>query len=567
MLRRTATSIILFLATLSCIGITVAAQKNYSEAASEGGVFVSAAPDKTGGARIDGRGFTGWELIEIEVVITPGFLAPKFTVGKWDVAADGKGEFNSFWQGTTLSGQVDVTARGVNSSRVGFTTFFYEGTIVLAGGGSLEQCGNGPQLAQVACSGSAWQNGNLNENQAHYAEGESVPYRIRFTGLDIAVQHTVTIEWDTTENGKHALDYITSYNRSETDADACSGIEGCNPGIFTTYPIPFDGLVAAGHDGVPGTTDDIEQVPGVLTLFNGTITGASPYYRTGSYDGSSKTGIQITFTTTATNPVLVWGGHISTRMNWGVGNSAIAISGSPYHMRVIEIDGSSGNMDRSLSASAAIFPGSITIIKDAEPEVGLPCTFAATGPGVNDFTLDDDGYPQTNYPDSIKFEGLTFFGPTNQVTITETAMPGIFSVGDLLCTSDPNGGTGTNNNTTDLDAQRVVINLEEGEAVTCTFLNLIAIPTASEVSISGRVTDMSLIGIPRIELVLYPMNGDPPFVASSNAFGSYIFTEVPVGRSYLLTIRGKRAVFDPPSVVIAPIDNMTGLDFIVVTDQ
>src|SRR5690606_5354576 len=249
----------------------------------------------------------------------------------------------------------------------------------------------------------AWQNGNLNENQAHYAEGESVPYRIRFTGVDTGVSHTVTIEWDTTEGGKHALDYITSYNRTETNADACSGVINCDPTVYSTYAIPTDDRVTAGHDGVLGNEDDITQIPGVFTLFNGTITGVSSYIRSGTYAGSSKTGIQITFTATTDNPVLAWGGHISTRMDWVVGNSAIAFSGSPYHMRVIEVDGSPGNMDRSLSASAAIFPGSITIIKVAEPQTGMPFTFTATGPGVTGFTLDDDGQPELNYPDTITF--------------------------------------------------------------------------------------------------------------------------------------------------------------------
>ncbi|MES2088834.1 MAG: hypothetical protein V4532_02440, partial [Pseudomonadota bacterium] len=43
------------------------------------------------------------------------------------------------------------------------------------------------------------------------------------------------------------------------------------------------------------------------------------------------------------------------------------ISGSPYHMRLVDLDGSGGNQDRSLSADAVTFPGSITIIKDAVP--------------------------------------------------------------------------------------------------------------------------------------------------------------------------------------------------------
>src|SRR5262245_64968256 len=78
--------------------------------------------------------------------------------------------------------------------------------------GDLDQCANGGVgQAAVSCAGSAWQNGNLNQNQAHYNEGDSIPYRLRLDGLTTGTSsHTVTIEWDTTQNGKHALDYLTS---------------------------------------------------------------------------------------------------------------------------------------------------------------------------------------------------------------------------------------------------------------------------------------------------------------------------------------------------------------------
>ena len=66
------------------------------------------------------------------------------------------------------------------------------------------------------------------------------------------------------------------------------------------------------------------------------------------------------------NPVLAWGGHIATRQDWGTGNSAVAISGSPYHTRLIDLDGSGGNQDRSLSADAVIFPGFIHIVKNTD---------------------------------------------------------------------------------------------------------------------------------------------------------------------------------------------------------
>src|SRR6185436_8118677 len=72
---------------------------------------------------------------------------------------------------------------------------------------------------------------------------------------------------------------------------------------------------------------------------------------------------------------LAWGGHIATRVSWGAGSSAVAISGSPYHTRLLDLDGSGGNQDRSLSADAVIFPGFIHIVKNT---TGGNATFGFT---------------------------------------------------------------------------------------------------------------------------------------------------------------------------------------------
>ena len=137
------------------------------------------------------------------------------------------------------------------------------------------------------------------------------------------------------KSGKHALDYLTGFDRTETLAmgnNPCSGVAGCSLGTFTTFPIPTDPKVTAGFDQIPGNGDDITQIPGNFILFGGTITGVSGYTTTGSYGGDSHTTITVTFTANATNMVLSWGGHIGTRSDWGASNSAVFISGSPHHM-------------------------------------------------------------------------------------------------------------------------------------------------------------------------------------------------------------------------------------------
>jgi hypothetical protein len=236
---------------------------------------------------------------------------------------------------------------------------------------NLDQCANGPFSAPVQCTGSAWVNGNLNGNQAHYREGDSVPYRMRLTGLATGntIIHTLTIGWDTLASGKHAIDYLTSYDRTETDADPCSGVSGCgNPSDFPIPPDPY--VVAAG----------ITPVPGDFTCFNCAIQSVSAY--TGPTGAGGEQTITLSFTADVADPVVAWGGHIANEIDWGAGNAAGSVNGSPYHMRLIDLDGFGGNQDRSLSSGAVPPPPVITT--EASPHtvpIGSSVTDTATVTG------------------------------------------------------------------------------------------------------------------------------------------------------------------------------------------
>ena len=243
----------------------------------------------------------------------------------------------------------------------------------------LEQCGNGGVGdPPITCAGSAWQHGNLNDNQAHYNEGDSVPYRLTMEGLSTgATTHTATIAWDTTDNGKHGIDYLTSFNRTETTADPCSDVYGPDPcPAFDTEPIPDDVRVTNGPDNLSGTlatdADNITQADGDFRLYGGNITAVSGYsldsgsYANGTgYSNGSITKITITFTTTVSNPVLAWGGHISKRQEWAPEPTAATFSGSP--MRLKEVDGKGGNQDRSLSSDAVISPATLQDHQERQP--------------------------------------------------------------------------------------------------------------------------------------------------------------------------------------------------------
>jgi uncharacterized repeat protein (TIGR01451 family) len=332
---------------------------------------------------------------------------------------------------------------------------------------SLDQCANDPAPSPNSngCNSSAsqWVNGNLGASKSSYFEGDSIPYRLTFGNLSIGPTHTVTIEWDTTKSSTHALDYIDSFNQSVLDANACLGVSGCNPASFTTFAIPADPQV---------TGAGVTPVAGQFTIYGGTITGltcgtggrtgscdpGNPYfYANGTgFSGDKSASITLQFTASVANPVLAWGGHISTRKNWGQNNSAVAIPGSPYHTRLIELDGSGGNQDRSLSAAAVTFPGSITIIKDATPNGSTSFQFTASPSPLTNFSLVDDG----TAANTKAFTNITNF---QTYTITEGPIPAGWGFDSASCTvTSPNGGSFTAGQTT-------TINMQEGENYTCTY--------------------------------------------------------------------------------------------------
>ena len=235
---------------------------------------------------------------------------------------------------------------------------------------NLNQGSNGADT--MTFSPMLWVNGNLGSGTAHYNEQMSVPFQCIFTGLTPGVPGTITIGYDIKQSGSHAYDYLTHYNRilphnfaahstpEAIDPLAGSGLPANTP--FSTYPIPVPSAAGSPIAGQP-VTSFITLPAGerVMTLYNGTID--TIYYVTqGNLSASnSETRVAITFTPSASVTVLLWGGHIGSRNDWGYSlsgpNSAGGISGSPYHMRLVDWTlANVGNQDRSLGGSGVGAP-------------------------------------------------------------------------------------------------------------------------------------------------------------------------------------------------------------------
>lgn len=101
----------------------------------------------------------------------------------------------------------------------------------------------------------AWQNGNLNANQARLLEGDSVPYRVQFKDLTPGATYVYTFGYETTNNGLKAFDYITSYDftwnggsgfGTSVDGRALNGTGLAASTPFTTFQIPTDPNINSG---------------------------------------------------------------------------------------------------------------------------------------------------------------------------------------------------------------------------------------------------------------------------------------------------------------------------------
>jgi hypothetical protein len=444
---------------------------------------------------------------------------------------------------------------------------------------NFEQCANGPiampNRCNIATGNDGWSRGNVNESKSHYEEGQFVPIRLIATDLTVDQSYTVTLGYDFTKGGKYATDYLGDYDETENVLNLpCTGVVGCNP-VPTTFPIPIDPDVTEGFDQILGTADDIVQIPGVFSCFGCTITAVSAYTLDGPTTGDSSKTFTITFTANATNVVIAYGSHISTREDWGLANSAVNITGSPYHNFVVDFPGANGgSRDLQLSATAVLFPANVIIEKTVLNffnQTSGGQSFAFTGSaalfGSSTFNLMDlvaepiltPGHPFADRRGgTIESADIRSFGSTNLVIVSENTPPAGWSLAGITCTTV----NGTANNTITLGTRTVSIQLEEGEVVTCSFHNVQLTPTAAPASISGRAVDSFGNGIGGARVSVVDAQTGDTFSAITSPFGYYTIEGTEIDNFYVMTISHKRYVFADDTRSFTLRDNLTGVDFV-----
>jgi hypothetical protein len=218
-------------------------------------------------------------------------------------------------------------------------------------------------LDQWASSDYAWQNGNLNGNNSKYPEGGIVPFRLAIEGL-AAGNHQLHINYDFTAGGHKAYDFLATWNATNAAGAICAqsggGVSSMCPSLpaSSTYTFPSDPFVA---DGLSVTTAQVYSAASRrLTMWGGTITSITGPTHSGSTSGNSTADFTVKFKTTGGATLLAWGGHLAQSTFWnlaagGTADGAAQVSGAPWHMRTLQLDGSGNkNQDRSIQPSAIV---------------------------------------------------------------------------------------------------------------------------------------------------------------------------------------------------------------------
>ncbi|MCK5738352.1 PKD domain-containing protein, partial [bacterium] len=276
-----------------------------------------------------------------------------------------------------------------------------------------------------------WVTGNITHTHSKYYEADAIPFRLYMTGLTVGT-HTLKMTYQCTKGGKMAYDYLVSWDHSEPDAPITEDIDVSGFTEPTLFPIPLDPDI-----GARGVT----QLPGNFTLYNGTITAFSTYTHDGDTTADCHTRFTITFTADGPEILLAWGGHISTLYDWGEGNSASYIPGSPYHMSLLKFDGAStGNRDLATAAAA------IEVLEldfgDA-PDPTYPTLLASNGPNhviTFNMSLGPTVYPEPDGLPSPNADGDDLNAGDDEEGITFPAPLVAGSPGIITVDGGPSGG-------------------------------------------------------------------------------------------------------------------------------
>jgi hypothetical protein len=235
-----------------------------------------------------------------------------------------------------------------------------------------------------------WINSALQRQNAVYYEGMSVPQRVAFMNIRATSgnQHSLTFDHLTARSGKHAYDFLTSYNQALDAAQAIAAgpvlaqINECGAqmGPPATLQTVCNTVRGFGYSALVDIPDAMGSVNGrsvaqriaayetrfgnrtlrifgnapitsAVLVFNGYASGPNPYAE-----------YTLQWTSASTTILIEMAAHLAmgtdvqnagTGVGYGAGLGAGSISGASYHVRLSRLDGASlGNRDNQIMGAA-----------------------------------------------------------------------------------------------------------------------------------------------------------------------------------------------------------------------
>ena len=235
-----------------------------------------------------------------------------------------------------------------------------------------------------------WINSIVQHNNSAYYEGMSVPQRLMFTNVPATNMnmHTLRFTHQASKNGKHAYDFLTSYNQALAASSAIGGptilvdLNECGPA--TGPPSSTSATCASIRSGPYSYTVNIPDAMGTVLSHNvatrvanyesrfGNRTikiygNAAIYSASLSFGGygsgqEAKAEYTLTWSSASTTILVELAGHLAmgldaagagTGIGYGGGLGAGSIPGSSFHFSLNSLDAVSlGNRDNQIMGSA-----------------------------------------------------------------------------------------------------------------------------------------------------------------------------------------------------------------------
>ncbi len=304
------------------------------------------------------------------------------------------------------------------------------------------QCPNGT-THQLECLSTGWVNGALNGNNSSFREGEVTPQRLLVlipAGASVT-GHRIDVDYlarkGGTTSGKHAYDYLATYNKTVSNADRCQGLPNCPAGAGFAFDIPSDSTsVPPESNPISSVTDatsdhelaqadrkfwffgPVDQTTGLSTSGPTHSCASGPGCKTSDDYAKVRINYNLLDDGSAgdvdvgndgkvdanTYVQLLFGGHLAVGCDsstcggspkgWGFGLGASDVSGGPYHIRLTNLDGKSvGNRDNQIMSNAVqpLFSPTLSSEQSWVPNDSATVTITtpSTWAGQLSFTLYD----------------------------------------------------------------------------------------------------------------------------------------------------------------------------------